>query len=70
MFYRNGRIVIRHKITIRSMHMNYLLVSDIFGKTAHLSLLAQQLRGKVSLCDPYQGEIQLPINEQFQYSIS
>ncbi|WP_288344286.1 hypothetical protein [uncultured Pseudoalteromonas sp.] len=59
--------MIRHKITIRSMLMNYLLVSDIFGKTAHLSLLAQQLRGKVSLCDPYLGEIQLPINEQFQY---
>jgi hypothetical protein len=49
------------------MTMNYLLVTDIFGKTAHLTQLAQQLRGKTCLCDPYSGQIQLPINEQFQY---
>ncbi|AXV65018.1 MULTISPECIES: dienelactone hydrolase family protein [Pseudoalteromonas] len=47
--------------------MNYLLVSDIFGNTAHLSQLAQQLSGKVSLCEPYLGEIQTPVSEHVQY---
>ncbi|MCF7519328.1 hypothetical protein [Pseudoalteromonas sp. L21] len=47
--------------------MNYLLVTDIFGKTAHLTQLALQLRNRVRMCDPYMGQIQLPTNESAQY---
>ncbi len=49
------------------MQKSYLLVSDIFGKTAHLGLFAQQLCGNVDLFDPYKGELQPAMSEQFQY---
>ena len=49
--------------------MQYIIVSDIFGRTAHLAQFAQQLHGTSMVVDPFQGQLQAVIAEQQQYDI-
>ncbi|CAM4338002.1 dienelactone hydrolase family protein [Pseudoalteromonas ostreae] len=47
--------------------MKYIIVSDIFGKTAHLSNFAKQFTAKSIIVDPYDGQLQSVSDEQSQY---
>ncbi|MBE0378816.1 dienelactone hydrolase family protein [Pseudoalteromonas prydzensis] len=47
--------------------MQYIIVSDIFGRTAHLTHFARQLHGTSIVVDPYQGQLQAVKDEQQQY---
>lgn len=49
--------------------MEYIIVSDIFGKTAHLSHFARQFTAKSIIVDPYNGHLQPVIDEQLQYDL-
>lgn len=48
--------------------MNFLIVTDIFGKTPHLAHLARQLGPTVQFVDPFNNHLQSPVNEQLQYA--
>lgn len=48
--------------------MQYIIVSDIFGRTAHLTHFARQLHGTSIVVDPYQGQLQAVKDEQQQYN--
>ena len=49
--------------------MQYIIVSDIFGKTAHLTHFARQFQDTSILVDPYQGQLQAVIDERQQYEV-
>lgn len=49
--------------------MEYIIVSDIFGKTAHLSHFARQFNAKSIIVNPYDGQLQPVIDEQLQYDL-
>ncbi|BDF94479.1 MULTISPECIES: dienelactone hydrolase family protein [Pseudoalteromonas] len=49
--------------------MQYIVASDIFGKTAHLSHFTRQLQGASTMVDPYQGQLQAVMSEQQQYDV-
>ncbi len=46
---------------------NLVIISDIFGQTAALKSLADEIATKVTIIDPYQGEIMNFQNEQQAY---
>lgn len=48
--------------------MNYLIVTDIFGITAHLAHFSRLLSAKTQIIDPYNAQLQSPVNEQLQYA--
>lgn len=48
--------------------MKYIFVSDIFGKTAHLSHFARQFNTDHLIVDPYNGELQVVSDDQQQYA--
>ncbi|KPH93475.1 hypothetical protein AMS58_17200 [Pseudoalteromonas porphyrae] len=47
--------------------MNYIIVSDIFGKTSYLTQFAQALNGEFIIVDPYDAQLQPVIDEELQY---
>jgi len=48
--------------------MKYIFVSDIFGKTAHLSHFAKQFNTDHLIVDPYNGELQAVTDDEQQYA--
>lgn len=48
--------------------MRYIFVSDIFGKTAHLSHFASQFNAEHQIIDPYNGQLQAVVDESSQYT--
>lgn len=48
--------------------MKYIIVSDIFGKTAHLNHFARQFNAEFQIIDPYNGQLQEVKDESSQYA--